>query len=196
VTDISTGPEAPQKGSGPIMGLGAFSLVGQPKMADLGQLAAIAISQVGTLEEGGNNRGSKVREYQGATYLAPGDWPWCAAFVCWCIREWLAGVTPSRPQAWRPKTPRAFGFEAWAKERGLPVLPESAAVKAGDIVVFDMSHVGIAVASAPAGSKHVETVEGNTGVVGLRDSAAGDGVFRKKRPRPMIRSIIRLERAA
>lgn len=171
-------------------------------MADPAKLAEIAISQVGTLEEGGNNRGSKVREYQGATYLAPGDWPWCAAFVCWCIREWLAGGaladsldTAARISAWRPKTPRAFGFEAWAKERGLPVLGERAAVKAGDIVVFDMSHVGIAVASAPAGSKHVETVEGNTGVVGLRDSAAGDGVFRKKRPRPMIRSIIRLERA-
>ena len=175
-------------------------------MADPAKLAEIAISQVGTLEEGGNNRGSKVREYQAATYLAPGDWPWCAAFVCWCIKEWIERGTKDRvegetfrslfgavrPYMWRPKTPRAFGFEAWAKERGLPVLGERAAVKAGDIVVFDMSHVGIAVASAPAGSKHVETVEGNTGVVGLRDSAAGDGVFRKKRPRPMIRSIVRL----
>lgn len=171
-------------------------------MADPAKLAEIAISQVGTLEEGGNNRGSKVREYQAATYLAPGDWPWCAAFVCWCVREWvlsgafrdmqMPGTGSMIPSRWWPTTPRAFGFEAWAKERGLPVLGERAAVKAGDIVVFDMSHVGIAVASAPAGSKHVETVEGNTGVVGLRDSASGDGVFRKKRPRPMIRSIIRV----
>ena len=163
-------------------------------MADPAKLAEIAISQVGTLEEGGNNRGSKVREYQAATYLAPGDWPWCAAFVCWCVREWCVQEL-KKPTFWRPTTPRAFGFESWAREQGFPVLGERAAVKAGDIVVFDMSHVGIAVASAPAGSKHVETVEGNTGVVGLRDSAAGDGVFRKKRPRPMIRSIIRLERA-
>lgn len=168
-------------------------------MADTAQLAAIAISQVGTLEQGGNNRGAKVREYQAATWLKPADWPWCAAFVCWCVREWLAtGAlsdsldTPARVAAWRPKTPRAFGFEEWAKERGLPVLGERAAVKAGDIVVFDMSHVGIAVAAAPAESKFIETVEGNTGVVGLRDSAAGDGVFRKKRPRGMVRSIVRL----
>lgn len=162
-------------------------------MADAAKLAEIAISQVGTLEEGGNNRGAKVREYQSATYLAPGDWPWCAAFVCWCIREWRQTFLES----WdRPNTPRAFGFEAWAKEQGFPVFGERAAVKAGDIIVFDMSHVGIAVASAPAGSKHIETVEGNTGVVGLRDSASGDGVFRKKRPRPMVRSIIRLTQGA
>lgn len=168
-------------------------------MADAAKLAEIAISQVGTLEEGGNNRGAKVREYQSATYLPPGDWPWCAAFVCWCVEQWLKTLHfPEMPFALRhrPKTPRAFGFEQWAKEQGFPVFGEKAAVKAGDIIVFDMSHVGIAVASAPAGSKSVETVEGNTGVVGLRDSAAGDGVFRKKRPRPMVRSIIRLERAA
>lgn len=168
-------------------------------MADTAKLAEIAKSQVGTLEEGGNNRGPMVREYQAATYLAPGDWPWCAAFVCWCIREWLAGGalaesldTPARVAGWRPRTPRAFGFEAWAKERGLPILPKRAAVKPGDIVVFDMSHVGIAVHGAGAGSLSIQTVEGNTGVVGLRDSASGDGVFRKNRPRTMVRSIIRV----
>ncbi len=55
----------------------------------LEKLIAIAESQVGVREIGGNNRGDKIREYQTATDLAPGAWPWCAAFTDWCIKEWL-----------------------------------------------------------------------------------------------------------
>lgn len=43
----------------------------------LHKLIAIASAEVGVREEGGNNRGERIREYQSATDLNPGAWPWC-----------------------------------------------------------------------------------------------------------------------
>jgi len=58
--------------------------------AVIDKLLAIAQAEVGVREVGGNNCGARVRDYQRATELRPlGDWPWCAAFVSWVIREWL-----------------------------------------------------------------------------------------------------------
>lgn len=160
-------------------------------------LADIALKEVGTREEGGNNCGPKVREYQGATWLKPGPWPWCAAFVCWCVRQWVKQVGPKDPifgrwaaDAWRPQTAGAFDLENWAKDRKLPVLGPKSEAHPGDIVVFDMSHCGIVVGDHAANSLFIDTVEGNTGSQSQRD---GDGVWRKKRSRVMVRSIIRIQ---
>lgn len=38
-------------------------------------LVQIALAEVGTREEGGNNCGKDIREYQAATWLEPGPWP-------------------------------------------------------------------------------------------------------------------------
>lgn len=169
-----------------------------PTRADvLRMLVEVAQSQVGVREEGGNNRGKRVREYQAATSLKPADWPWCAAFVCWCIREWVAApivqavLDVADPERWRPKTARAFGFEAWAKRAGGKVLPGNAEVYAGDLIVFDFSHVGIAIEAAKPGQP-VKTIEGNTNGKGERDSRSGDGVWRKERGRSAILHIIRI----
>lgn len=163
------------------------------------EIAAIALKEVGVQEVGGNNCGPRVREYQAATWLKPDPWPWCAAFVCWVIREWVKQIGPKDPifgrwaiEAWRPRTAGAYDFENWAKERKLAVLPPKAEAHPGDIVVFDMSHCGIVVGDHAANSLFVDTVEGNTGPAGLRDSNTGDGVWRKKRSRTMIRSLIRI----
>lgn len=162
-------------------------------------LAEIALKEVGTLEVGGNNKGPRVKEYQLATWLEPGPWPWCAAFVCWCVNQWLLSVPLTKlpfSRLKRPRTAAAFGFEEWADKLGLLVSTDaSIPVLPGDIIVFKMSHIGIAVAPAATG-KPIETVEGNTGDAGGRDSETGDGVFRKKRARSLIRSIIRLEKTA
>ena len=57
------------------------------------KLINIAHAEIGTVETPpGSNKGKRVREYQSTCTLAeetPTGWPWCAAFVCWCIREWL-----------------------------------------------------------------------------------------------------------
>lgn len=173
-------------------------------MIDHMKLVETAVAEVGVHEEGGNNNGAKVREYQGATWLEPGSWPWCAAFVCWCIRkayhlepdgaDFFNGKTFEQ---WRPKTASAVGdfdLEWWARKQGLKVFDEDAEVEPGDIITFDFGHCGIAVAYASAASKTIETVEANTGPAGLPDSTEGDGVWRKTRARPLIRRIIRLQR--
>jgi len=161
-------------------------------------LVGIAEAEVGVREQGGNNRGGRVRVYQSATWLEPDAWPWCAAFVCWCIKEWIKvpGVLESigiaNGDKWRPKTAGAFDFLRWAKEKDLQILPEGAEVFAGDLVVFDFSHIGIVVEDAAKGSQFIKTVEGNTNGKGDRDSTSGDGVWLKKRPRSLARSFIRI----
>lgn len=162
------------------------------------ELAHIAASQVG-VRESSRNAGDKVRAYQLATTLKPARWAWCAAFVCWCVREWLAipaaagwlGLRHRTPDSWRPKTARAFGFRDWA--RGRPnttkILPPSAPVEAGDLVIYEFSHVGIALKDL--GSR-IEVVEGNTNNAGSRESLGIDGVFRKVRCRTLVLCLVRI----
>jgi len=162
------------------------------------KLIDIARREVGTLERG-RNTGPKVRQYQAATDYGkenPTGWPWCAAFVCWCIREWgkdsatLAALkmTSAQFEKWRPKTAAAFGLEDWARKRGLQVMAADAipSLRTGDIVTFDMSHTGL-VADDARGV--IKTIEGNTGPSGGRD---GDGVWDKSRNFKESRNFIRL----
>jgi len=174
--------------------------------AERRRLASIAMGQVGVREEGGNNCGPKVREYQSATWLEPAAWPWCAAFVDWCVREWVRPMGKDllfgkeSAEAWRPKTAGAFDLLNWATMKGMKILPPLADIEAGDIVIYDMSHCGIVTADqyreklTGRFTKTFEAVEGNTGSAGGRDANTGDGVFLKVRPRLMVRNFIRLTR--
>lgn len=159
------------------------------------RLIAIADHEAGTREEG-TNSGKKVREYQAATTLGGTGWPWCAAFVCWCI--WMWGKDPDVLRAlkmdalafsqWRPRTASAFGFIAWAKEKDLLTFDDGPehTLHAGDIMVFDMSHIGLVATDL---DNMISTIEGNTGSMGGRE---GDGVWRKTRQRSLARRFIRL----
>ncbi len=147
--------------------------------------SSIAESQVGEREEG-NNGGEAVRKYQEATWYAPGEWAWCAAFVCWCFRETIKEI----PQAMeRPTTPGAWAFEKWARKAGAELIKPASRTKVrrGDILVYTFSHIGIAVEDELCDL--VETVEGNTNKAGSRE---GDGVYSKTRKKSEIRSIIRM----
>jgi peptidoglycan hydrolase-like protein with peptidoglycan-binding domain len=54
----------------------------------IGGLLAIAQAEVRVHEVGGDNRGVRVQDCQCATELRSlVDWPWCAAFISWVIRE-------------------------------------------------------------------------------------------------------------
>lgn len=162
------------------------------------RLVDIAASQVGVREQGGNNRGPMIREYQAATWLDVGPWPWCAAFVDWCVMQWvkvpevpaLLGV--ANTETWRPRTAGAWDLANWAQKKGLQILPESAAVLAGDLILFDFSHVGIVEIPALASDNLIHTIEGNTNGKGERDSVSGDGVWRKSRQRSLAKQFIRL----
>jgi hypothetical protein len=162
-------------------------------------LVEIARSQVGVKEVGGNNRGAKIREYQSTTTLKPAPWPWCAAFCCWVIDQWLKdpqntswlNLKQMTPSQWRPRTAAAFGFIEWAKKRPATtkILSENAKPQVGDLVVFDFSHIGIVVG---VGEKNFQCVEGNTNQKGTRDSDSGDGVWLKTRTSSLVRNYIRI----
>lgn len=163
------------------------------------KLIDIAQREVGTREQGGNNKGKRIEEYQSATTLEAGPWPWCAAFVDWCIREWLSipqvvtwlNLQRRSPEEWRPKTALAYGITDWAKQRPntTKIYDEKYKALLGDIVTFDFSHVGFVIADH---GDVIETIEGNTNGKGDRDSESGDGVWRKIRKKTLVKDLIRI----
>ena len=159
----------------------------------------IAAKEVGTKEQGGNNKGPRIREYQSATWLAPAPWPWCAAFVDFCIAEWLKSslvrdwlkLSDKQAEAFRPKTAGAWDLVNWARDNKnrVAILTEGALAAPGDIIVYDFSHVGLIEADA---QKNFNTIEGNTNGAGTRDSDTGDGVWRKVRERSLAKNLLRI----
>ncbi len=165
------------------------------------KLIVIAQNEVGVREGTVNNTGVRIVEYQGATWLAPGAWPWCAAFTAWVMREWLEDESVrsalklssfSLAEKWRCRDASAFGWENWAKQKGILVLPETEKAKAGDFVVFDFSHIGLVVADQTTTKAKLKTIEGNTNGKGDRDSESGDGVWKKERVPSLTKSYIRI----
>jgi len=171
------------------------------KLVALSTLVAIAEKEVGVREGAGNNNtGKDVVKYQEATWLTPGSWPWCAAFTCWVLKEWvklpdtqrLLDLTPQTIAKWRCKDASAFGWEKWARKNNLTVLTEKALAKKGDFVVFDFSHIGIVTEDQKTVKSIIKTIEGNTNGKGERDSVKGDGVWRKTRAASLTKSYIRM----
>ncbi len=167
----------------------------------LARLVELARIEVGTRESGGNNRGARIEEYQQATWLPPGPWAWCAAFMAWLVREWTNDpqvrayfglANDSAVSRWRCRDSRAFGWEEWARSRGLRVVGPGYLARLGDIVVFDFPHIGLVTADQKTGKDPLRTIEGNTNAAGARDSQTGDGVWEKSRNVELAKSLIRL----
>jgi CHAP domain len=160
------------------------------------RLIDIASKEVGVTEVDSSNTGKRVVQYQQATDLGGTGWPWCAAFVCWCVREWLGdrevrdvlGIGVSDVEDWRPRTAAAYGFHNWARERGLLVMDDSIdnVLHTGDIVTYDFSHIGIVTGDS---GNMIYTIEGNTDAGGSRE---GGGVWAKTRPRFLAKRFIRI----
>ena len=119
----------------------ALAYVARGECSQAPAIVALARSQLGHGEVGGDNRGPEVRKYlNGRENLA-----WCAGFVSWCARE--AGYSRY--------TLRARDFLALGQRVTWP--------RSGDIVVFSRkggAHAGI-VESADRGG--FVSIEGNTG---------------------------------
>jgi hypothetical protein len=149
------------------------------------RIASIAESQIG-VRESTHNGGGAIAEYQRATWLPVGPWAWCAAFVCWVIKQAMG------TDKWtfkRPETAGAWDYENWCRgvDNSAKLKKPAPNVRRGDIVVYTFSHIGIAVGE-PDEDGNVLVVEGNTNTAGSRE---GDGVYRKHRPVSKIRSVIR-----
>jgi hypothetical protein len=123
----------------------------------------------------------------------------CAAFVDWCIKEWLnnpqairwLNLKKSTPESWRPKTALAYGLTKWAKNKPntTKIFTEKDVAMPGDIVTFDFSHVGIVISDD---GSSIQVVEGNTNGRGDRDSTSGDGVWKKIRKKSLVKDLIRI----
>jgi len=167
------------KEHGPVVGGGIAAI-----------MVSIARGEIGVSEVDGTNCGPRVNEYKAATWLDPKEaWPWCAAFICWVVRE---AIEQKDVECKRPKTASAWDFENWAKQqsgKGVELRkPTNEDIKAGDIVVFEFSHIGLAVEDVDA-KGYVKTVEGNTNGGGSRE---GGSVLEKSRHVSKIRSRIRI----
>jgi len=161
-------------------------------------LVEIARRDVGKVEVT-RNRAPFIARYWPATSYPNGHadrQPYCAAAVCYWVREWLKlpevlaalKMTPTGAERWRCKSAAAFGWLDWANARRLEVLSDSPTerLRVGDLMIFDVSHIGI-VRDDDGGN--VWTIEANTGNGSVRD---GDGCFERVRPRSAARAFVRL----
>ena len=152
------------------------------------KLVALAQPEIGVEEIDGTNCGVRVDSYKSATNLPPHEsWPWCAAFVCWLVRE---AIRTDGPYTFaRPTTAGAWDFENWSKQQDdstHTLRNPGNDIKAGDIVIFKFSHIGLCIRGAEAG--RIRTIEGNTDAAGSRE---GGGVFEKSRSLDSIKTRIR-----
>ena len=154
------------------------------------KMVTLARKEIGVAEVDGTNCGPRVDQYKAATWLDSNKgWPWCAAFICWLVRESIEGEEVAFK---RPRTAGAWDFENWAKQERVNNVelrkPSNEDIKAGDIVVFTFSHIGLAIKDIDS-SGYVVTIEGNTNGAGSRE---GGSVLEKKRHVSKIRSRIRI----
>jgi len=164
------------------------------KMTLAEKLVEIAAEQIGVTEVNNTNCGPQVNVFKAATTLPASEpWPWCAAFVCWAIREAMRVLGEVETKTFkRPRTASAFDFINWSLEQDNTtstlqnnISPKS--IKRGDIIVFKFSHIGIATSNCDDGGTF-GTIEGNTDVQGSRE---GGGVFEKKRNISSVKARIR-----
>ena len=161
-------------------------------------LVEIARRDVGKVEVT-RNRAPWIKKYWQATTYPDGELdrqPYCAAAVCYWVQQWLAlpeamaalKMTPAGAERWRCKSAKAFDWLDWAAARKLEVLSDrpTERLRVGDLMVFDISHIGIV---KDDDAKGVFTIEANTGNGSVRD---GDGCFERVRPRSAARAFIRL----
>ena len=151
---------------------GAWSLAGAG--APAGQTAglralAYAQQEVGVAEQPpGSNDAPRIAEYRSST-AGSGIGPWCGYFVSWAAK--MAGA---------PLGEAGQGFGAvsaawdWAQRTGRAI-PPTQPPQAGDLIVWDGTHIGIVESVDPDGKIH--TIEGNSSnaVTRRTHSANGDG---------------------
>lgn len=159
-------------------------------MADVNDLVAIARGEIGTEEDAAHsNRGESIRKYQAATSLGGQGWPWCAAFVDWCVQQWAAQGGFAFAEV--PRTASAFGLITWANDNHLQVFGPNEGDPdplPGDIVVYNFSHTGI-VSKVGDDTYSFYAIEGNTNPQGGRD---GYEVAERGRDYTLVRKFIRL----
>jgi hypothetical protein len=134
------------------------------------ELVSIALAQLGTQEDKAHtNRGAEILKYQQATDLGGQGWPWCSAFVCWCVWQLLQRHADQLGQFVRPRTAAAFGLIEWGREHGCKVFgADIDDPQPGDLVVYTFHHCGI-VRDVDLQHRTFHAIEGNSNDDGSRD---------------------------
>lgn len=150
------------------------------------ELVRVLSREIGIREVPKNsNRGPQVEQYQRATWLEGSGWAWCAAFICWGLKQ----IDDKHKLPFdRPRTAGAWDFENWARQEDLKLFKPKSTIKAGDIVVYTFSHIGLAIEDEKNGK--FQAVEGNTDTSGSRE---GGGVYEQTRNTSIVRSHIRID---
>jgi hypothetical protein len=155
------------------------------------QIREVATEEIGTKEIGYSNTGKRVQQYQAATSLDGTGWPWCAAFICFVVREAMARWEKehgSKLTFARPTTAAAYGFDEWslAQDRSTKTRRSHTGEAIGIFSLHSTSHCGIAI-SKPDKNGVFQTIEGNSNTKGSRD---GGGVVRQRRNVSNVRDWI------
>jgi|GEM_PF-6564986 len=145
----------------------------------------------------GARRQGAVDAYQAATRLAPGPWPWSAAFGCWLLREWLAIETVRRhlagplPPTAGPlcREPHAHAWEPWARQQGRWRPAAGHQARRGDFAIFRMPHLGLVVQDQLHPAAPVHTIEADT-----LDEQGDDGIWRQQRAPHLLQGYLRFRR--
>ena len=161
-------------------------------MAEISDLVKIARAEIGTEEDDKHqNKGSSIEKYQESTSLSGQGWPWCAAFVDWCVQRFADEGGTNITNV--PRTPSAFGLITWGNDNHYqvfnpPIKTKGIQPRPGDIVVYEFSHTGIV--SRKGDSNHdFYAIEGNTNPGGGRD---GYEVAERGRNYSSVKKFIRL----
>lgn len=163
------------------------------KALQLAMLRA-AEAEVGVREQGGENKGPRIEDYMGATWMPKESvhkgFAWCAAFITWCAKQACAELGVD--DRWVYLGADAKGWEKHGRDHGWQLLNRNAKAFPGDLVTYDFvpdakaDHIGIVIQDR---GEEIETVEGNTNGDGGRE---GDGVYRKIRSKRLVKCFIRL----
>lgn len=178
---------APDGEVGPITLAAIWEALGGTEEAQ--GLVAVAARDLG-IRETSHNQGPGIEKFWTATSYHKGyvrREPWCAAAVCY----WVAKAAEGREVSYKlPTTPLAFGFMDWAYANKLRFFDNPKSIKAGQIVIYRFSHIGIATEDSQDG--YVNVIEGNTTSGEEGNQRDGGGVYIRKRKVSLVKMAITL----
>lgn len=128
--------------------------------------------------------------------------PYCAAGMCWTLREWLKDpdvlqelkMTPQEAEKWRCKSASVYkapkdNWLYWAKKVGAKILKPHETLHTGDLVIYKRSHID-AVVDDTGITPNFISIGFNTSSGGF--SRDGEGCFEKLSKRSDVMNFIRL----
>jgi peptidoglycan hydrolase-like protein with peptidoglycan-binding domain len=155
-------------------------------------LVDLAIADIG-IKETSRNQGPGIAKYWEATTYPAGyknREPYCAAAVCYWIRE---ACTGRKVPFDLPRSALAFDFLTWPSRQlnqGLLYLNKRADLLPGDIIVWEFSHVSVLEHPAPKAQTQLRTIDANTSPESSNNE--GGGVYRRTRARTLVRGVVRI----